>query len=315
MLMAPAVFELGDDVSRSQLLTFLRMLRRLTVLHDTRVTIDFDETTRMESAGTLLFLSEVHRILAIGRDRKRRLIKCRRMSNPKVAQVLHQIGFFGAIGRKSKIQPTESDVIHWRVVVAGTGTEGQKASELIESFRDRLPPSLSSPMYAGLVEAMTNCRQHAYLHKRRDGLGLQGKGEWWLFAQERDGLLNVVICDLGIGIPSSLPLTQDQSLIADLLAKAGLAITVGYTDADLVHAATEVGRSRTRNPHRGKGLKDVVDVINTAGSGHLVIHSNRGRYSYYIKDGTPTRARKNYRHSILGTVIQWAVPIVESTHG
>jgi hypothetical protein len=273
-----------------------------------RVTIDFKGTNSMMSCGTLLFLAEIHRIVAAGRSGKKKLIRFKRIKDHKVAQVLHQIGFFDAIGRKSKIQPTAQDVIHWRAI-AGSGAEGEKANALIEKLRDRLPPSLSSPMYAGIVEAMTNCRQHAYIQNRRDGMGLAGNGEWWLFAKEEDDELSVVICDLGIGIPSSLPLTQGSDVISEIFAKLGRTLGVAFTDSDLLEAAIEIGRSRTRDRHRGKGLRDVLEVINSAGSGILRIYSNRGCYTYSVRSNLPEDNRRNYRHSILGTVIQWRVPI------
>jgi len=77
----------------------------------------------------------------------------------------------------------------------------------------------------------------------------------------------------------------------------------------LVQAAVRVGRSRTRASHRGKGLKDVIDVINAAGAGVIRIYSNRGCYLYQMTDSSPREEQKNYRHSILGTIIQWSVPI------
>jgi hypothetical protein len=314
VLKAPPSFEIGRNSERTALLRFLRTLRQITLKRQARVTIDFSMTTTMMSCGTLLFLAEVQRIVTVGRAKKRRLIKCSRITDQKVAQVLHQIGFFDAIGRMSKISPTAKDVIHWRAV-AGTGADGEKANGLIEELRDRLPPSLSSPMYAGLVEAMTNCRQHAYLRNRRDGLGIVGNGEWWLFAKEEENELSVVICDLGIGIPNSLPLTQESDLIREAVARLGRTLGLAFTDSDLVQAAIELGRSRTRDRHRGKGLRDVLDVITKAGVGHLRIYSNRGCYTYRVRDNVAENHHRNYRHSILGTVIQWAVPInMELSH-
>ena len=266
----------------------------------------------MVACGTLLFLAETKRIIALTTGSRK--IACRRILDPKVAQVLHQIGFYEAINYRSRISPSAEDVIHWRAI-AGIGADGEKAYAPVETVGGRLPPSLSSPMYDGLVEAMTNSAQHAYLQARRDGLGRVGNGEWWMFAKEQDGELWVVFCDLGIGIPNSLPLTHGKSTILELMARIGRLSRVAYSDADLVGAAVEIGRSRTSESHRGKGLKDVLDVINSAGKGGLLIHSNAGSFSYVIQDGRPVLRYRNYRNSILGTLIVWKVPAVQSEGG
>lgn len=304
-LRAPEVFGLGEPGHRKEVLQFLNMLRELTLRRKKRVSIDFSKTRRMVSCGTLLFLAEARRIIGL---RGSKAIACGRVLESKVGQVLKQIGFFDAIGRRSAISPTAEDVIHWRAI-AGKGAEGEKANQLVESLREKLPPLLSTPMYDGLVEAMTNCAQHAYIRNRRDGLGIPGNGEWWMFAQEHEGKLMVVICDLGIGIPNSLPLTHGEGVVQQVLARLGRFTGLTHTDADLVGAAVEIGRSRTRQPHRGKGFRDVVDVIDSAGSGTLRIYSNGGCYTYEVENRKPSHQYRNYRGSIMGTLIQWSVPV------
>jgi anti-sigma regulatory factor (Ser/Thr protein kinase) len=260
----------------------------------------------MISDGMLLFLAEVQRIASILGGR--RLIDYCRVRDPKVRQVLHQVGFFNAVGRPSRLVPTAKDVIHWRAI-SGQGAEGQKADNLVKDVRGRLPDALKAPMYAGLVEAMTNCAQHAYRNVRQDDLDQPGNGEWWMFAREQDQAIAVVICDLGIGIPNSLPLTQGDGPVRELLARIGRASGLAHSDAALVDAAVQIGRSRTGEPNRGKGLQDVVDVIKAARTGTLVIHSNSGCYVYSMKDGQPAESTRDYRTSILGTLIFWSVPV------
>jgi hypothetical protein len=264
----------------------------------------------MVACGTLLLLAETRRIVALNHGR--RSISIRRVVDLKVRQVLHQIGFYDAIGRRSSIAPTAEDVIHWRSIT-GRGADGEKADTLVQAVRDRVPPSLSSPIYDGLVEAMTNSAQHAYLQARRDGLGARGNGEWWMFAKEQNEQIIVLICDLGIGIPNSLPLTHEPGAVRELVASLGRASGMVLRDAALVGAAVKIGRSRLRESHRGKGLQDVVDVIDTAQSGVLRIHSNSGCYAYEVRDGIATQKYRNYRYSILGTLIEWVVPVRRET--
>lgn len=305
VLYAPEQFDLLTAPHREEVLRFLRLLRDLTVGRGKPVVICFSRTKKMIADGTLLFLAEIRRITELVPGK---LIRCRRIHDSKVGEVLHHVGFFEAIGRRSKITPTAEDVIHWRAI-SGCGAEGEKADSLVQDVRDRLPDGLKTPMYDGLVEAMTNSTQHAYLLARRDGLGRRGRGEWWMFARQQGGQISVVFCDLGIGIPNSLPLTHEEGVVRELLAKAGRASGLAHSDADLVEAAVAIGRSRTRERHRGKGLQDVVEVIKTARNGSLIIHSNKGCYMHQVQDGVSTEQTRNYRHSILGTLIHWTVPV------
>lgn len=297
---------LEEPKHRAELLRFLRVIRTVLIERKKRVEIDFARTEAMLSSGTLLFLAEVKRLMFLTKGLRR--ISYRRVVDKKVNEVLHQIGFYQAIHRPRKITPKAEDVIHWRAV-SGRGAEGQKAGEFVETVGGNLPESLNSPMYVGLVEAMTNCAQHAYLQPRRDGLRHKGNGEqWWMFAQEHRDELMVVFCDLGIGIPNSLPLTQGGAL-ARLLARAGRGAGFVNTDADLVRAALEVGKSRSGESHRGKGLQDVVDVIDASKRGVLRIFSNAGAYTYEVRNGEASHDFRNYKTSIMGTLIQWNVPL------
>jgi hypothetical protein len=305
-LYAPTHFDLDDQRHRAELLQFLRVFREIVVIRKKRVEIDFSRTEKMVSSGTLLFLAEAKRVMVLTKGLRK--VTYRHVFDAKVNEVLHQIGFYQAIHRPRKVVPAAEDVVHWRAVT-GTGAEGEKAGEFVETVGGKLPEALNSPMYVGLVEAMTNCAQHAYLQPRPDGLRHKGTGEWWMFAQERVGNLSVAFCDLGIGIPNSLPLTQGSGVMRQLAAQAGRATGMVLTDADLVRAAFEVGKSRSGERHRGKGLQDVVDVIDAAGSGVLQIYSNKGCYTYQVKDGVPAHNYRNYKTSIMGTLIQWIVPL------
>ncbi len=95
--------------------------------------------------------------------------------------------------------------------------DGQRALELLGDLDDRLPSRLQRGLYDGIVEAMTNANHHAYEQIRDDGLRHEDlQKEWWMFSQVRENRLSVSFCDLGIGIPRSLPLKR-KTLWAQLL--------------------------------------------------------------------------------------------------
>ena len=239
----------------------------------------------------------------------KRRITCAYPQKNKVEQVLQQVGIFRLLGKEERLTLDADDVIHWRFI-DGALAEGEKANSLIAAFAEKMPESLARNLYDGLVEAMTNCVHHAYLEPRDDELQLGLESGWWMFAQERDGRLIIVICDLGIGIPQSLPRTHDAEAVQSTLERIGRAVRArGYRDVDYLRAALEIGRTRTKLPGRGYGLAQFRQVLENTQDGVLRIFSNRGCYTYFRQMGETIERSDEFSTSIRGTLVQWAIPL------
>jgi hypothetical protein len=160
----------------------------------------------------------------------------------------------------------------------------------------------------GVEEAMDNSVHHAYIELRGDRLS--GKHEeadarrWWLFAEVLDDWLHVNFCDLGIGIPRSLPKSWSEEA-GDIVT---LALTSAKKDVRMIKRAFEVGRTRTDLEHRGKGLKNIAMAAQELG-GVLTIHSNAGCIRKDFREGRLSLKSYTYKRSIMGTVIQWSIPL------
>lgn len=292
---APEIFTIGDKIHRARLLRFLKRLREALLLSKEAVRIDFSTTKKMYADGTLLFYAELSRInrLKSGVD-----VKCLPPRNEKVAQVLKQVGIFDLVGYRRKIETTHDDVIHWR---SANGHEviGEKFDEVLGQYDGQITDALSKNLYLGFTEAMTNCHHHAYIGVRPDGLHIaQEPKEWWMFSQERDGVLTVVFCDLGIGIPGTLPIKKPT--LWQRIQSFGSKL-----DAHAIQEAIGESRTRTGLHHRGKGLKQLVDVTARVVGGEVNIFSNKGRFT--LKSGTESISQ--FKDDIFGTLIIWQVPI------
>lgn len=295
MLKAPVTFTISSEENRRNLLRFLGKLRETIVLRKHAVRIDFTATQKMITDGTLLFYAELCRLKRLGGGVK---IRCIPPRNPKVAQVLKQVGIFDLIGYRRRIETTYDDVIHWR---SANGHEviGEKFDEVLGHYDGQITEALSQKLYLGFTEAMTNCHHHAYIGVRPDGLNVAHEPkEWWMFSQERDGWLTVVFCDLGIGIPGTLPIKKPS--LWQRIQTFG-----GQLDAHAIQEAIIESRTRTGLHHRGKGLKQLVDVIARVGSGQVNIFSNRGCFT--LKSGSESIFQ--FKDNIYGTLINWRVPI------
>lgn len=301
-IVAPPIFDLYKKHHRDHVIAFTAKLRNFVVQKSRFVVIDFTRTERMFSDGTLLFKAELARILRIvGSTAK---IKCRPPKNKKVAQVLQKVGVYSLLRYRSHVEPSDNDVIYWRHS-SGTGARGEEYERVLGYLDDKISSCVQTGLYDGIVEAMTNANHHAYEMLRLDGLEYEdSKKEWWMFSQVKDDHLSVTFCDLGIGIPRSLPLKK-QKLWVRLMQLFGREPSDGHA----IKAAVEESRSRTGLPHRGKGLRQLVAAIDRANEGHLLIYSNAGCYSCRKHDNTRREENFDYKGSILGTLIFWTLPL------
>lgn len=281
-LQAPVIFELIHSKNHKKLLEFISKLRDKVLIQKKPVMIDFSDTKRMVVCGTLLFFAELHRIRReLG---SLNLVSCIPPKDETVAQLLQHLDILKMLNCKSPIIPERADVINWKIAF-GENTDATEVGQILEA-QSKLPKMKSKKLYRGVSEAMTNVSQHAYLELRSDGAEIADDKGWWMFCREEDDHIFVAFCDLGVGIPVTLPKTieqnQEQSIFTNILLKLFGSDKNKYSDGELIRAAIEVKRSRTLKRHRGKGLLDMIKAIETIQGGRLAILSNKGGYMYNL---------------------------------
>lgn len=200
---APERFEIEANLQRAELVGFIKRLREAALSPTSLpVRIDFSRTEQMSAPGTLLFTAELDRINALRPNR----VTCTWPATDRVAQVLQHVGIFEKLGQSRRCKITAKDVKYWKVD-SGREVLGQLAAEAMQRYKD-LFTDQKQTLYRGITEAMTNTKQHAYEDERGDGFE-NVLPNWWMFSEYRDHRLVVAVCDLGIGIPRSLP--KDKS--------------------------------------------------------------------------------------------------------
>ncbi|MGZ0077106.1 hypothetical protein [Methylomonas sp. ZR1] len=298
-LVAPAAFNIFEPAIRTIFLAFLRELRSFVLLKHQPVLIDFSSTKTMSTGGTLLFVAELRRIIRLTNNKIP--IRCLPPRNTKAWQVLEQIGVLELLKCRKRVIPTDGDVVHWRFAW-GNKVLGEEYDTILQHYDGKLTDGIAKGFYHGLTEAMTNSRQHAYIEPRQDGLHIFDEPtDWWMFSQEKDDMLTVVFCDLGIGIPATLPIKKPH-LWQKLMTMFGQ-----VTDGQAILEAIADSKSRTGKSYRGKGLKQLLEVISASEKGILTVLSNRGCYRYQ----SGLEFQQNYKDSILGTLIAWQIPITK----
>jgi hypothetical protein len=310
-IFAPEIIALHSREHHSNLTKFLSTIRKES-LRNSVIRIDFSNTTQVVSTGTLLMLAEIDRIcLTIGEQCK---ISCTYPKNETVEKVFQQIGLFNILKKPHRLEIKKEDttVNSWRYA-SGVSVNPEDADILLKAIKGKIPKGYLR-LVTGVSEAMDNAVHHAYIRPRgdrisRSGLERANDKRWWVFAQVHDGRLSVIFCDLGLGIPVTLPERWHES-VGDIVRLTTL--SPGKRDMRMIRRSLELGRTRTDQGHRGKGLAKNVMKAAQELRGRLHVYSNQGVVGVDFADGVPSYTQGGFNRSILGTVIQWSVPITDA---
>jgi DNA-binding Lrp family transcriptional regulator len=297
-LTIPETVCISLEKHRTPLLRSLRKLREKVFINKIHVRLNFSGTTKLIPDGAIILLAELTRIIELKNPNVS--ISCIPARNDKVNQALTQIGLYKLLGKKHHSTPKDHDVIKWRVA-CGHDADGERYDDVLGHYDGEITTKMQSKLFIGITESMTNTKQHAHEASRDDESGVSAEDDlknWWMFSQEKDGSLHVVFCDLGIGIPRSLPLGKRRAIVR-------LFDQATTKDSTYIATAVEDSESRTKQSHRGKGLAQLVRIAESFDGAKLLIHSNKGWYN--ASNGESNAS--DFKDSILGTVILLQVPL------
>lgn len=300
--------EFGLSAQRHRpMVDFLRRLVSLTLEQNQIVALNFGDTKKLYPDGTLLFLAELSRIL----QRRPESVRCIRIpSDPVVRQVFSHLGIFGLLQCPRSFASDRADVVHWQCFSGVQADFTLGAGEAIEKL-PRLNRNHVKVLYRSASEALTNVTQHAYSEPRMDGTGIPDDRGWWMFVREEPETLTVIFCDLGLGVPHTVPNSGKHASWLET-GMANVKRAIGHhthRDAELISATVEEKRSRFRKDNRGNGFANMVETINAVEGGILRIYSNRGFYAYQKHEGETEQIVQNFSNSIYGTVVGWQITL------
>lgn len=293
-LRLPALLSLDNNYKET--VAFFDQLRHIATIPRTSLKIDFTTLQEIGPAAALMLAAELHcwRLNALKRLRVIDIDKW----NQDVRFLLDEMGLFDLVEVINPPPRLGSPPIRFIRFKSSESVEGSLAQELrvqLERVTGVIPGW--SNLYGGLGEAMTNVRQHAY-----EGDGRGSIQRWWMFGayDSRSKLLTCAFFDRGVGIPATLPKTHGEWL-AGLLAKVG----EPNNDASMIEAAMELGRTRTKLRHQGRGLADVQKFVEHSENGMLRILSRGGQYIYL----NGKKETSSLPSPIGGTLIEWTVTL------
>lgn len=305
ILMSVKSYQSGTDVN--EYFGFLKMLRSVT---SPILVIDMRGVRRMVVDAALLFKAELSRLVEMRGTR----IEAIEPTSHRTQQVLKQTGIDRLLRLEIALQPSRDDVIHWRIAEGPrTGVDPQSLEPMMADIEE-VTGLATHPVYQGIIESIGNCAEHAYKDHPDVTWKMPGNPSWWVFQQVKDGVLMVVVCDLGIGVNRALPLTLANEI--GLLRKLMHVVrrTKGE-DARALMAAMEYGRSSTGLHERGRGMRNAHAVIDDHGVGDFYAMSNKGFYAYRKDSQSAVGAHRTVklRHSIHGTILGWRLPLEQTS--
>lgn len=326
-LAAPSKLDLYSPKNHTRFIDFLEKLRA-HVSSNEFTTITFRDTNRITASAGLMLVAETDRLMKAYPNSK---ISCflpprvsegvYRNANNTVESALNQIGFFKLIGQANNRCAKIKSVSMWKQL-SGDTADGSLASSLLESLSSHVPQVSRRKIYRGAIEAIANCVEHAYPTPRKDGLNIQDS-RWWMLVGIDDNDLNVLVCDLGVGISETLPEKHPQTLLDHIKNTFNI---FGTSDSEMIRMSTLIKQTRTQLYNRGKGGKDFRSITKNFPAATLTIRSNKG--VFYIRGATSkplrnisarrfvegtnrTESMLEHSKSIHGTILEWIVPLKE----
>jgi len=286
----------------------LHTLRQAVEYSKITVRLRLEDCKRIRPTALLLLLAEVHRAKVL---RGGKALTGTYPKDPTLLKRMCDMGFFELLSIKSPIQSERTFPMEYIKFRSGTKLESESTMQLRESLLgNKIAMNIMArrQLQRGVIEAMLNALQHAYPTTARK-LG-EAHNRWWLCGHYHrpSKRLSIMFCDLGVGIPKTLPRRYPLEMIRGALS---LLPGVRPDDGAMIYAAMAIGRTRTRQDHRGKGLNDLRQFIDQAGAGEMLIYSKRGRYSY-TSGGNESHA--THDTALGGTLIRWTVPIDRVTN-
>ena len=303
----PSVLDMTKK--EDETLELVRDIRKIVLRQKRSLRLVFNGVQKIQPASLLLLLAEIHRCRLIHGQSK--LTGTYPDKGSKLEKVFHSTGFFNLLGVKSRVkkEPKSFPVDYVEFISDIRPPQDLSKRFKIALFGEeiQLDILIRKQLVRAIGEAVVNVGQHAY--PKNSYHDHPTKGRWWLsgHVNKKSAQLTIMFCDLGVGIPQTLPKRYPMEIIRSVLA---LLPGIKPNDGEMIKAGMEIGRSQTMQSHRGKGLNDLRRIIDVAGEGELHIYSRKGCYRYSPGKMDETR---NLDRTVGGTLIIWTLPLNKIT--
>ncbi len=280
--------------------------RKTTPIH---YSIGLNDLRSISVRCAVIFAAEIDRLRRIAGDKLQYGGHIK--DDNETISLLRQMGVFELISGKENAQYKPKIAQGHRVaipLISGTICEERKFIEFETAVKGIFRTYDNQFVYCGMVEAMVNVTNHAYLNAYQLKYPCPDK-RWWAAAvlDTDSSELKVIVFDQGHGIATTLPSSGFMETI-EVIAGKLLGRMTNYLDSPeevLVNAALKFSNTRTRKDERGKGFKDIQEPIKDVAGSRLRVTSGKAQVT--LQSGCDTVSLPLDAH-IGGTLIEWIFP-------
>ncbi len=307
ILAAPSHMSLRSNFE--EVVSFFNTLRERTtgIKKVQHLMVDFETISVLKPGAALILAAELYRWQTLN------FIKLRPFKpegwDSDVRRLFNEMGLFELLKTSKKFRNQKfysSGSQTFFKFLTGKTSDGELAGTLMEKMAPVIDKHYNETLlYVALSEAMTNVLHHAY-PVDSDVFNSDLKNRWWLSGSfDRDSkVMTVLLYDQGVGIPATLP--TRPKLYKNILRYIGEKYYATTNQGQLIQAAVQIGRSRTQEGHRGKGLKQILKFSSDSEFGRLYIVSRKGEY-FFSEDCV--EEANNCPVELGGTFIQWEIKL------
>ncbi|MCD9569493.1 hypothetical protein [Pseudomonas protegens] len=279
-----------DDYSET--LRFFDEFDRAVLVDNQYVELDFSETVHVTAAAALVLFAKVTRCqccLPSGVFRfPSEVITVRLPTDKAMRDLFVNTGLWAAL-RPGGIKKLERLWGDWANPFKTGNDASSELPDIIQHLMQQFDP-MPLKIVSALQESYLNIAHHAYelFKSKGDVMHPFMEGRWWQYARrnEKTKKINIVIYDMGNGIPASI--SDGNQMIRD---------------CDSIKYAMMSGVTRLNIQGRGMGFNNIKRPIEVnADAEYLVVYSARGQVIY--RQGDVVTELNHGRH-VGGTLIEW----------
>lgn len=283
----------------------INQVKQFAVEERSPVMLHFARTKSVEPAAALALVSEVHRARGA---RGPKFVTGTYPRSSSVYVSLREMGFFAVLNILDREDIPDVPAEPGRPIFLRFISEYRVIPELADRFVGIVEKALfpmndlaRQRLVVAIKEAMQNTLDHAHPKAEKAS---NARHRWWLscWVNLERKEISIVFFDQGVGIPNTLEPTAYEKIVAALSNITSFRFSTEPSDSEMIAAATEIFRSGTGTPGRGRGFANMKSFVDTCSDGELRVLSNRGRYHYM---GNDTEECSDSRQSLGGTVIEW----------
>jgi len=266
--------------------------------------LEFEKIKAISPGALLVLAAELDSLYRRWGQRRRKPITADSDRwNTGLAALFSDFGIFDLLNAKPVAEFTYGDELRAVKFRCGETQDGSVADQLIRDIvhvSDKAPAERAR-LYEGLGEALANTLDHAYPNPYVSYPATR-LSAWWAGAiyDEARNITHFMVYDRGIGLPASLPEQHYEWFEQIYRSIKGSK----NEDAELIWAAIKSPSSGTKLIHRGEGLKQMAEVVDSHPGSELKILSGQGSVIY---NGNGKKILNHLKAPFLGTLVEWQI--------